>query len=91
MGVSYEIRNFAETMTSRMRSFDEQLGTNNFITDTTVADAVGSMNRNMIRIKELLEEEGKDKTAAQVNAGKVIAKTLAVDMANLSMVLWSKL
>jgi hypothetical protein len=81
MGISVPIREFAETMTSRMGSFDEKLGVNNYLTNTTLEEALTQLKTAVEKIEYILKDPQR----------KVVAKTYAVDAANSAMILWSKL
>ena len=71
---------FTGVMNNRIHSFDGRLGMNNYITNTTEKVALDTIEGLVVEIK------------ADIQAGKgVVAKTKAVDIANLALILWKRL
>jgi hypothetical protein len=78
--ISREIADFASVMTNRQRSFDEELGTNNYITNTNLLMACKHMH------------DAVDKMEKAFADGQMIsAKVYAVDVANCAHIVWTKL
>lgn len=91
MDINAEMQDFADVMNSRMRSYDNMgIGINNHVQNITIDGALEGMTVMLTTIREALGH-GSNDTAVRVNARRVLAKTLVVDMANYSMILYSKL
>jgi hypothetical protein len=78
MPISKEVEYFAEVMTSRMRSFDKDLGTNNY-SSKTKEEAFATLMKRFDEFNEPMADR------------EVVMKTKCVDLANDAMVLWMKL
>jgi len=100
--VSREILDFASVMTTRQRSFDEQLGTNNFLTNTTAEEALHGLKCVVEQLEGLLSAKKDtysdthvttyvDKTEKEIIKDNITAKTVTADAGNWAMILWTKL
>jgi hypothetical protein len=79
MEIGIEVREFAEVMQSVLRSFDERYGTNNYV------------DKPVEKVAEEVDHVFKKLTTAFENNDMVTAKGQCVHMANMCMILWSKL
>jgi len=83
---SQEVSEFGDVMTSRIRSFDEKLGTNNYISHLNADQALEQLISAVNGLRYDLEPD-----QPFDGSRKVVRKTMAVDVACLAMILWKHL